>query len=273
MTDVYATLDRNLYRRADQSQAVSQRTVFDTISEALMSGEIDVGMGLGRAVSYQGKINQTLKMGTVFETESRFSKTTSGSTANFGGGKGIRFNAGIVADQYAVVYLPVSGVGNADIPVFDDTAFSAVIRMDTTGTLGGNFYVGVKDDQGTLNGTTLNLSGIDQYGFKFVKSAGVVTLYATSSNDNGTETTTVLGTPAEDETIYMAASCEKDYRVSFQVTSTSLTASTMHRDNIPSSSGLSDAAMTLFINNANTASDFGVDAAAFSFEKFSGGLY
>ena len=273
MADLYETLNRNLYKVPPAGDDSARRTVFDIVSEGLMSGEIDLGMGLGRSVSYEGKVNQTLKASTIFETAARFHTSTDTGTATFGGGKGVSMDSGIVANKYATVELPFAGIDNNDIPVFDDTAFSAVIRIDNLNTLNGAFYVGVNDGNATLNGTSVNLSGIDQYGFKLIKSSGVATLYATSSNDDGTETTTALGTVPESETVYLAAVCEKDYRVSFTASSVSLMASATHRDNIPDSATTSDTVMTLHINNSNTAANFGVDVASYSFEKFSGGLY
>lgn len=231
----------------------------------------------GTTLSFTGKSRQTLKVATVFEASGRFFIDNTGSGASSMPTNGVRLTPSSSANSSTKVRLPL-GI-SSNVKVFNNTAFSAVIEVQdsqsATSGDNGTQYIGVKDTGGTLSGLSFNISGIDQYGFKIVKTNGVTTLYSTSSNAAGTETTAALGTIVDAEQVFISAVCDAtNGTVSFHASSASLgSVSSTHTTNIPTITGVNQDIMTLFSTNLNTAFNFRLTVGSYTFEQFSGGLY
>lgn len=231
----------------------------------------------GKKYSYLGRAPQVAKFTTIFEDINRFDSATGVSGAISFVGNGNRIQSGGLAAGFADLFLPLGDLTTPTIPAFEETAFnSAFIISDIGGGAAGDdgaFYIGVEDNAGTFNGTTLSLTGSHQYGFKAIKDEGVVTLYATSGNVVEGEKTTLVGTLIESEFLFLAAVCESPNEVRFRVKSATIDFTSKHITNIPSATKLTPYCGRIFVTNLNTADEFQLAIGEYNFEKFSGALY
>jgi len=139
----------------------------------------------------------TILYATNFESTDRFQGAVGGSGSQGVGISGIDLNTESTGASYSRLYWRMGN--NNSIKLFSNTPrFTVSFIPDDIelGTGTGHFFAGIGEI--TVAGTGITFTG-SHIGFKVVKSAGVMTLYATQSD--GTEETVSLGAIDQDDVI------------------------------------------------------------------------
>lgn len=191
-----------------------------------------------------------MKALAMFEASARYTNTVTGTGAvTLPSNTGLQLETKTTAASYARVLWTIGGF--ASFGIFNRTpTFSCAIRCQdlVAGSGTSHAFFGLGDP------TIAGVGGItftdDHIGFKFIKSGGVVTLYATQGA-NAAETTTALTTVVDGDMLDLILQVNNgsvDYY--WRKNASTLSSATTLSTNLPTAA---QNAITFMVSNVNTA--------------------
>lgn len=214
-----------------------------------------------------GSSTPTLKISTTFETAGRFEATAVNTgTATFGT-TGVTIASGTTSASSESLYWPIGNGTNANAQIqLGSPVFACKLLMNSlvaaSGAGSSFFGIGIPTVAGA--GHTYTVRHI---GFKILKAAGVVSLYATQADGTTENASSALTTLVDDEEIDLLfkvnGTTSVDYY--FRENNGSLSAATNLTSNLPTS-GLS-ARGAFSISNNSTAFDFNIRVFGADYER------
>jgi hypothetical protein len=236
----------------------------------------------GTTLEYTGASRSLISYSTIFENSSRFGQNTTGTGAISFDEYGLLMETGATANSMCHTYIHANSVSAVPsfAPFVDSSiVVSFLVRSGTISTARARAFFGVREGAGAMDGTTIQLDGIDHYGFYIYKSSGESggQVWATSGNASGSIETTYLSNLAFNDDVVGTAVLKTNYEedgdpsgnayVKFTLNDGGHIYTATHTTQIPST-GTDDYVGSFIVNNNNTAYNFSVEVNQYSYEKF-----